>query len=61
MIRIILLCVLLGGCTTTRLVPQVYMPTPPDKLMEPPRTLTTIGKINDATTNPSEKTGPKSR
>jgi uncharacterized lipoprotein YajG len=39
---IILSLLLLSGCGKTRLVPQAYMPTPPEILMKAPRELNTI-------------------
>jgi hypothetical protein len=55
---IILLAILVSGCCTTtevRLVPQAYMPTPPEILMKSPRELNTIKVID----NKKEKVEPK--
>jgi hypothetical protein len=46
---IILPLLLLAGCAKTRLVPQAYMPTPPEVLMKAPRELNTIKVTKDET------------
>jgi hypothetical protein len=46
-IIILLPLVMLIGCAgKTRLVPQAYMPTPPEVLMKAPRELNTINVSN---------------
>ena len=42
LIIVSLLALGLSGCATAKLVPQVYMPTPPSILMTPPEDLKPI-------------------
>lgn len=52
---IILPLLLLAGCAgKTRLVPQAYMPTPPEVLMKAPRELNTI-KVTKNVTDDTKK------
>jgi hypothetical protein len=59
---VLLPLVLLMGCAgKTRLVPQAYMPEPPEILMKAPKELNTI-KVNKTSviiTNNTEKGEPK--
>jgi len=58
---IALMALALAGCGgKTRLVPQAYMPTPPEILMRAPKELTTIKKNNMTVTNETVTVeGPK--
>lgn len=41
---IIPVCILMSACSTTHMVPQAYMPDPPEVLMKPPQKLSPIKK-----------------